>query len=76
MGRLLSQEGVIGKAAAAMCLAAINIKEDKAWIRENSLRYYTEALHDMNVALSRPRKDGGVGFASAISIFSTFEVRN
>lgn len=76
MELLLSQEDVLGKAAAAMCLATVGLREDKQWILENSLRYYTEALHDMSVALSRPRSDCGLGLISAIRIFSVYEVRN
>ena len=76
MGRVLpSQEDVLRKAAAAMCLATVDVREDQQWLRENSLRYYTEALHDMAAALSRPRKDGGLGLIGAIRIFSIYEVR-
>ena len=74
MGLLLSQEDVSRKAAAALCLATVNVGENQQWLRENSLRYYTEALRDMATALNRPSKDGGVGLVSAIRIFSIYEV--
>ena len=74
MGLLQSQDDVLRKAAAAMCLATVDVREDQQWLRESSLRYYAEALRDMTAALSRPRKGGGLGLVSAIRIFSIYEV--
>jgi hypothetical protein len=76
MGLLSSQDDVLRKAAAAMCLATVDVREDEQWLRETSLRYYTEALHEMAAALYQPRNDGGLALVGAIRIFSIYEVRN
>ncbi|KAF5861468.1 hypothetical protein ETB97_012948 [Aspergillus alliaceus] len=75
MELFLSQGGVVGKAVAALCLATVDLTNNNQWMRQDSLRYYSEALRDMTIALSQPRRDCGMGLVSAIRIFSIYEVR-
>ncbi|KAE8381732.1 hypothetical protein BDV26DRAFT_254978 [Aspergillus bertholletiae] len=73
MGNVGSQTGALGKATAAMCLAAVDLQENNKWMQENSLRYYTEALHDVATALSQPGRNRTVSLMCAIRIFSIYE---
>jgi hypothetical protein len=72
----LLTEGVSQKAAAALCLATVGSSEDDLWLKENSLRYYTEALQGVATALGQTRKDRGLGLIGTIRIFSIYGVRN